>query len=88
MTAKLAQAERVAALYGVSRMTVYRWANSGQFDVAPSVVSTPSGKHNRLLFDVDAVAEQYRDEMLRGLEPGPLRAQREARLKTFLGGNP
>lgn len=59
-----ATAEQVAVLYGVAKSTVYRWYENDLFDVDPQVVPSPSGTRDRLLFDRDAVAEQFETEML------------------------
>lgn len=79
-----ATAQHVAELYGVTRMTVYRWHHQGLFTVTPVVIPSESGERDRVLFDRAAVAEQYYDEMVKGLSPGPLRTEREDRIRKFV----
>jgi hypothetical protein len=55
-------ADQVAELYGVAKSTVHRWVKNGGFDPAPTVVPSPSGERDRILFDVDAVVAQYERE--------------------------
>jgi hypothetical protein len=55
-------AAEVAALYRVHVSTVYRWAEADAFDVAPTVIPSPSGTKDRLLFDRAAVLAQYERE--------------------------
>lgn len=81
-------AEEVALLYGVAKSTVYRWYEADAFDVEPQVIPSPSGTRDRLLFDRDAVAEQFETEML---DPADLlspetKAARKTALEAFLNG--
>ena len=80
-----ATADEIAKLYGVAKTTVYRWYEADAFEVAPTVIPSPSGTRDRLLFDRAAVAEQFRDEMLNAKDmiPDETRAQREQRLTEF-----
>ena len=55
-------AAEVAALYKVHVSTVYRWVEADAFDVAPTVIPSPSGTRDRLLFDRSAVLAQHERE--------------------------
>lgn len=83
-----ATAEQVAQLYGVAKSTVYRWYESGAFDVEPTTIPSPSGTRDRLLFDRDAVGKQYEKEMLspHDLTPTETIEGRRGRLEAFLRG--
>jgi len=56
-------ADQVAELYGRDRTTVFRWVKAGLFDPAPTIIPSPSGARDRVLFDVEAVAKQFEQEM-------------------------
>jgi len=55
-------AREVAELYRVHIATVYRWVDQGAFDVPPTVIPSPSGRRDRLLFDRAAVLKQHEKE--------------------------
>ena len=48
----------VAALWGVSVMTVHRWVDSGQFAVAPERLA-----NRQLVFDREATVKQHAEEL-------------------------
>jgi hypothetical protein len=56
----------VAELYGVTKMTVIRWAESGRFDVPPARLHTGTGKRSPYVFDRDAVIAQHQRETSAG----------------------
>ncbi len=77
----------VAVLYGVAKSTVHRWVENGAFDPAPMILPSPSGERDRVLFDRDAVAKQFREEMLNGKDKRPpeTTVARSEALEEFLG---
>lgn len=81
-----ATAQEVAELYGVAKSTIYRWYESNLFDQEPTVLPSPSGNRDRLLFDREAVGDQFTRELL---DPTQLvmeetRNRRRAALEVFL----
>lgn len=77
-----ATADQVAELYGVGRTTVYRWVDNGMFaeDVITRMKS-PSGERDRVLFDREATAIQFENEMIHEpvkLPAGVLKARTQA----------
>ena len=81
-----ATADEIARLYGVAKTTVYRWYEADAFEVAPTVIPSPSGTRDRLLFDRAAVAKQFEEEMLdpRSQRPENITRERRKRLKDFI----
>lgn len=73
--------DQVAALYGVHRTTVYRWVRNNAFDVAPTIVPSPSRQRDRVLFDSKAVVKQFRKDV-----PPAAREAAADRLKEFVRG--
>lgn len=61
----------VAALYGVTKMTVIRWAEAGRFDPAPDRMLTGTGQRRPYLFDRAAVLAQRKREIGEGLSRPP-----------------
>jgi hypothetical protein len=55
--------DQVAKLYDVGRATVYRWVENRLFWTAPTIIPSPSGERDRILFDADKVAEQFQQEI-------------------------
>lgn len=70
--------DQVAKLYDVGRATVYRWVDHGLFWKAPTIIPSPSGARDRILFEADTVAEQFRKEVLVAV------GDAEKRLEEFL----
>lgn len=83
-----AKAEEVALLYGVAKSTVYRWYENNLFDVDPTVLPSPSGSRDRLLFDRPSVAAQFERELLApgDLIPDETRKRRTEALEAFRAG--
>lgn len=84
----LAKAEEVASLYGVAKSTVYRWYENSLFDVEPTVLPSPSGNRDRLLFNRPAIAEQFERELLApgDIIPDETRQRRSEALEVFRAG--
>lgn len=61
----------VAALYGVTKMTVIRWVEAGRFDPAPERMHTGTGQRKPFLFDRAAVLAQREREVGEGLSRPP-----------------
>lgn len=74
--------DQVAALYGVGRTTVYRWVENDMFDPPPTVIPSPSGERDRILFEGDDVVAQFRRETEGEKLPNPLELER--RIMEFL----
>lgn len=52
----------VAALWGVSVMTVHRWVDAGLFDVPPNRLPGGGKREGAYVFDRAAITEQYERE--------------------------
>jgi predicted site-specific integrase-resolvase len=62
-------AREVAELFGVALPTVHRWIKAGLFDVAPTMIPSPSGGRDRPMFDRVAIMMQFDREQRIGAHP-------------------
>lgn len=69
MSDELMTAPEVAKLFGVALPTVHRWVKNELFDVAPKMVTSPSGGRDRPMFDRAAVMAQFDREQRIGAHP-------------------